>query len=169
MKLFPALLMALAFQAQAAPDKTPAKPPAAPPKPAAPSAAATAPVELDAGLKERIEKFFKTLRDGESRDAYDKLFVGCTLVNERPDLIGDLIKSTDAALEKWGKVESASVIRVRSAGGTVKEISCVVNCRKRPVLWKFYAYLGEGRWQILETSPSVEMEAFFEPEKPARR
>jgi hypothetical protein len=70
-------------------------------------------------------------------------------------------------LEKWGKVESASVLRVRSAGPTLKEIVCILNCRKRPIRWKLYAYFGEGRWQIIDTEPNLDLASFFEPEKPA--
>jgi hypothetical protein len=171
MKLIPFVLVFLTAPVLAAPEKPAVKPPAgkpAPAKPAAPAGASS--MEIDAGLKTRIEAFFKLLRDGETRDAYDKLFEGATLVNEQPDLIGDLIKSTTAVLDKEGQVESASMIRVRSAGTTLKEIVCIMNCRKRPIHWKFYAYFGDGRWQIIDTKPSFNLESFFEPdEKPASK
>jgi hypothetical protein len=171
MKIFSLVLVLFGSMALAAPDRPPKaipiKPAPAKPAPAAPAPAPSSGIELDTSLKLRIETFFKLLRDGETRDAYDRLFDGSTLAAESPELQGDLIKSTSAVLEKWGKVESASVLRVRAAGATLKEIVCIVNCRKRPIRWKFYAYFGEGRWQIIDTEPSLDLASFFDPEKPA--
>ncbi len=162
----PALLLALLCPlALAAPEKPPGKPAKPVPSTDRPAAPASSPADLDAGLKTRIEEFFKLLRDSGARDAYDRLFEGSALVAEDPDTLGDLIKTTTLAMEKWGKVESASMLRVRSAGPTLKEIVCIMNCQKRPIRWTFYAYYGDGRWQIIESLPSLSLEAFFDPEK----
>jgi hypothetical protein len=78
------------------------------------------------------------------------------------------VDNTTKVLQKCGKVESASLLRVRSAGKTLKEVVYIVNCQKRPLRWKLYAYYGEGRWQIIDTNVDLELGSFFEPEKPSR-
>jgi hypothetical protein len=155
--IFLALVSPLAL---AAPDKGPAKP-------ATPTESATS-AELDAGVKMRIDVFFKFLKDGKVDEAYAKLFEGSTLAKEQPELLPTLVKNTTLIIEKCGKVESASLLRVRSAGRTLKEVIYIANCQKRPIRWQIYAYYGEGRWQILDTDVNLELDSFFEPEgKPA--
>jgi hypothetical protein len=154
------LFALLGLPALAAPDK--------PPPRAAAVAEPASPAELDAGVKMRIDVFFKFLKDGKVDEAYAKLFEGSTLAKEQPELLPTLVKNTTLVIEKCGKVESASLLRVRSAGRTLKEVIYIANCQKRPIRWQIYAYHGEGRWQILDTDVNLELDSFFEPEsKPA--
>ena len=159
-RLFSAILL-LALPAFAAPGaKTPAKAPA----PAEPSASA----DLDAAVKARVDAFFGHLQKGTVQSGYERLFEGASLAKDQPELLTDLVDNTTKVLGKCGKVESFSMLRVRSAGRTLKEIIYIVNCQKRPLRWKLYAYYGEGRWQIVDTNVDLELGSFFEPEKPLR-
>jgi len=162
-RLLPALaLILLPSLAPAAPgSKTPAK---ATPAPAADSASS----DLDAAVKARIDAFFTHLQKGNVEDGYGRLFEGASMAKDQPELLTDLVDNTTKVLQKCGKVESASLLRVRSAGKTLKEVVYIVNCQKRPLRWKLYAYYGEGRWQIIDTNVDLELGSFFEPEKPSR-
>lgn len=149
----------------AAPPKGSARTPAA----TAETAAAPGSSSLDTGVKLRIDMFFKLLKDGKKEEAFAKLFEGSTLAKEQPELLTALASNTDRILEKSGAIESAALLRVRSAGTTLKEITYICNCRKQPVRWTLYAYNGDGRWQILDTDANLDLASFFEPEKTGDR
>jgi len=173
MKLLLSLLL-LAVPVMAAPEKPAAKPnpgsakstaAATPAPPAAAPAAATG--ELDAAVRARIEAFFKALQEHRVKDGYTRLYEGSTLAAEQPAIMDTNVKNTLLLIEKCGRVESGSIIRVRNAGRTLKEVTCIVNCQKRPARLTLYVYFGEGRWQVLDNSMDLELHSFFEAEKPA--
>lgn len=162
----PAVLTILLIPAaiMAAPEKKPSKPPAPPSVPAASSSGP----ELEAAIRLRIEVFFKMLKESRVDGAYAKLFEGVTLAKDQSQLLTSLISNTESMIEKCGKIESAALLRVRSAGPTLKEITYVANGQARPVRWIFYAYYADGRWQILDTDVDMELSSFFEPESPEK-
>ena len=155
MKLCLLVLCLLIPPALAAPEKNPVRPAPAP-EPAA--------GELDAGVKLRVDVFFRLLKEEKIDGAYAKLFEGSTLAEEQPELLPNLVKNTAKVIEKCGKLESTSLLRVRSAGKSLKEITYIANCQKRPIRWHMYAYYGNGRWQILDTDVDLELSSFFESE-----
>lgn len=160
MKLTLLLFALLSTTVWAAPPKTPPK---TPPKPAVPAPQATG--ELDAAVRARIEAFFNHLATGKVEEGYARLFEGSTMAQEQPALLPTMIKNTTQALEKCGAAENGSVLRVRSAGRTLKEVTCILNCKKRPIRWTLYVYHGEGRWQVLDADADMELFSFFESEK----
>jgi len=162
MKLTLLLFALLSTTVLAAPPKTPPK---TPPKPAVPAPQAGG--ELDAAVRARIEAFFKHLAEGKLDEGYARLFEGSTLAKEQPALLPTLIKNTTLVLEKCGAAENGSVLRVRSAGRTLKEVTCILNCKKRPIRWTLFVYFGEGRWQILDAEADLELGSFFGPDKSA--
>jgi flavin reductase (DIM6/NTAB) family NADH-FMN oxidoreductase RutF len=119
-----------------------------------------APVQLEA----RIESFFSLLREERTSAAYQKLFEGSFVGEEDKELLQQLTDVTDDILEACGKLDSTELLSVNSAGRTVREIVYAVNFRKRPVRWRLYAYLSEGRWQIIDTSVNPDITAFFHDE-----
>ena len=155
--LFLALLSTLA----------PAAPPKTPPKAPVPAPASTG--ELDPAVRARIEAFFTHVASAKVEDGYARLFEGSTLAKEQPALLPTLVSNTKLMIEKCGAAENGAVLRVRNAGRTLKEVTCILNCRKRPIRWTLYVYFGEGRWQILDADADLELGSFFEKEKAGER
>ena len=157
------LFAVLSTLALAAPPKTVPKPAA--PKPAMPAPQASG--ELDAAVRARIEAFFKHLAAGKVEEAYGRLLEGSTLVNEQPEMLAAYIKNTTLLIRKCGEAENGSVLRVRSAGKSLKEVTCILNCKKQPIRWNLYVYYGDGRWQVLDAEADTELSSFFESDKTA--
>ena len=128
------------------------------------SSPTTSSQDLDAALKARIESFFSLLREERTSAAYQKLFEGSFVGEEDKELLQQLTDVTDEILEACGKLDSTELLSVNAAGRTVREIVYAVNFRKRPVRWRLYAYLSEGRWQIIDTSVNPDITAFFHDE-----
>jgi len=165
MKLTLLLLSLLMPAALLAQQKTPARPAARP----APVPAASADDELDAAVRARIEAFFNHVKSRQVQDGFNRLFEGSTLAAEQPAILETQVKNTLLLIEKCGKVESASILRVRSAGKTLKEVTCIINCQKQPMRWTLFVYFGEGRWQVLDAEADLDLHAFFDGAKPGAR
>jgi hypothetical protein len=155
-------LLLLPLLATAVPAQSGAKAPAKSPGPA--PAPAPSSGELDAAVRIRIEVFFKHLQEGRIEEGYGRLFEGATLVKEQPELVTNLVKNTSRVIDISGRIESAAILRVRSAGKTLREVTAIMNCGKRPVRWLFYVYFGEGKWQVVDTDLDMEIASFFEEE-----
>lgn len=169
MKLLLSLLF-LAVPVMAAPPKTPAKPakPAAAVPVATPAAPASAGTDsLDAAVKARIEAFFKNVQERRVKDGFARLFEGSTAAADQPVLLETLTTNTLMLIEKCGKVESASIVRVRGVSSTLREVTCILNCQKRPMRWTMYVYKGEGRWQMIDAEVDLELHRFFDDGKTA--
>jgi hypothetical protein len=165
--LIPALASPLAAQSKSkSPPRTTASPEIPKPDSSVPkrSSSSSSSQELDAALKARIESFFSLLREERTSAAYQKLFEGSFVGEEDKELLQQLTDVTDDILEACGKLDSTELLSVNSAGRTVREIVYAVNFRKRPVRWRLYAYLSEGRWQIVDTSVNPDITAFFHDE-----
>ena len=161
MKAAAILLVALAapLAAQTKPQPKPAPVPI--PKPDAVPARSSATTELDPALKARIESFFVLLREERTSAAYQKLFEGSFVAEEDKELLQTLTDVTDDVMEGCGKLESTELLTVNAAGRAIREIVYAVNFRKRPVRWRLYAYLSDGRWQIIDTSVNPDVTSFF--------
>ena len=168
MKLILTFLL-LATSLRAAPPKIPAKPAKPVAATPAPAPAPAAPDDLDAAVRARIEAFFNNVKKRNVQDGYTRLFEGSTLAAEQPVLLETLTKNTLLLIEKCGNVESSAILKVRGAGRTLKEVTCILNCQKRPMRWTVYVYFGEGRWQVLDAEVDLELHSFFEEQKSAAK
>jgi hypothetical protein len=159
LKLLPALLL-LSHPAMA--QQVPI------PKPGAESL--RVPVRLDAlslepEIRSRIDSFFTVLKQRKVADAYHRLLDGSTLAAENPELVTKLEDSTTRVLQLTGRIDGTEILRIRTAGKTIREVTCLLNGEKRPLRWKFYFYLADGRWQVLDTNVATEAAGFFDDEK----
>lgn len=120
---------------------------------------------LEPEIRTKIDGFFGTLKTGKVPDAYSRLFEGSILPAENPEMVTKLVDSTTRVLQLTGTLNGAEILRVRSAGRTLREVTYVLNGEKRPLRWRFYLYLSDGHWQIIDTNVATEASAFFEEEK----
>ncbi len=128
------------------------------------------PVPLDAltlepAIKTRIEAFFTVLKQRKVPEAYAKLLEGSVLAEENPELVTKLVESTTRVLELTGRIDSTEIPKIRTSGKTIREVTFLLNGEKRPLRWRFYFYLADGRWQVLDTNVSTEASGFFEDPK----
>lgn len=122
------------------------------------------PLTLEAEVRTRVDAFFTVLKQRNVDMAYRRLLDNSVLAKENPDLVTKLVDSTTRVLELTGRVDGAEILKVRAAGRTLREVTCVLIGEKRPIRWKFYFYLADGKWQVLDTNVATEADGFFEPE-----
>ena len=135
-----------------------------------PTAEARVPVRLDAltmepEIRSKVDAFFTILKQRKVAEAYRRLLDGSVLAEENPELVTKLIESTTRVLELTGRVDGTEILRIRAAGKTIREVTYLLNGEKRPLRWRFYFYLADGRWQVLDTKVVTEASAFFDEAK----
>ncbi len=135
-----------------------------------PPAEPKVPVRLDAltlepEIKSKIDAFFTVLKQRKVADAYSRLLDGSTLAQENPELVTKLVESTISVLDLTGRIDSTEILRIRTSGKTLREVTYLLNGEKRPLRWRFYFYLADGRWQVLDTNVATEASGFFEDPK----
>ena len=128
------------------------------------------PVRLDAltlepEIRSKVDAFFTILKQRKVAEAYRRLLDGSTLAVENPELVTKLVDSTTRVLDLTGRLDGTEILRIRAAGKTIREVTYLLNSEKRPLRWRFYFYLGDGRWQVLDTNVVTEASGFFEDAK----
>lgn len=128
------------------------------------------PVRLDAltlepEIRSKVDAFFSILKQRKVAEAYRRLLDGSTLAVENPELVTKLVDSTTRVLDLTGRLDGTEILRIRTAGKTIREVTYLLNSEKRPLRWRFYFYLAEGRWQVLDTNVATEAAGFFEDAK----
>jgi hypothetical protein len=139
------------------------------PVPKPPKETPRVPVRLDAltmepEIRSKIDAFFTVLKQQKVKEAYRRLFDGSSLAAENPELVTKLEESTARILQLTGRIDATEILRIRSSGKTLREITCVLNGERRPIRWKFYFYLTNGHWQVLDTNVASEAAGFFAEE-----
>ena len=135
-----------------------------------PVAEARVPVRLDAltlepEIRSKVDAFFTILKQRKVAEAYRRLLEGSTLAVENPELVTKLVDSTTRVLDLTGRLEGTEILRIRTAGKTIREVTYLLNSEKRPLRWRFYFYLAESRWQVLDTNVATEASGFFDDTK----
>jgi hypothetical protein len=117
---------------------------------------------LEPDIKIKIEAFFSVLKQRKVPEAYTKLLEGSVLAEENPELVTKLVESTTRVLELTGRIDNTEILKIRRSGKTIREITYLLNGEKRPLRWRFYFYLADGRWQVLDTNVATEASGFFD-------
>lgn len=139
-------------------------------QPAKPATEARPPAKLDAltlepEIRGKIDGFFTILKQRKVEEAYRRLLDGSVLAADNPELVKKLEESTAQVLDLTGRIDGTEILRIRTAGKTLREVTYLLNGEKRPLRWKFYFYLAAGRWQVLDTNVATEASGFFDDEK----
>lgn len=137
------------------------------PKPAAEGRSTPAKMDvltLEPEIRSKIDAFFAVLKQRKVQEAYKRLLDGSVLAQENPELVTKLVESTTRVLDLTGRIDGTEIMRIRASGKTLREVTYLLNGEKRPLRWKFYFYLADGRWQVLDTNVATEAAGFFDPE-----
>ena len=120
---------------------------------------------LEPEIRSKVDAFFTILKQRKVAEAYRRLLDGSILAVENPELVTKLVDSTTRVLDLTGRLDGTEILRIRAGGKTLREVTYLLNSEKRPLRWRFYFYLADGRWQVLDTNVATEASGFFEDSK----
>lgn len=146
------ILLGMASAAFAAPDSLPASPKSTPnpreffkfqsrraPNPTAPPAEVKVP----------IDKFFNTLKLGDTTKAYEELLINTRLA-ERKENLRLFIEKTDQALGLYGKVINFEIYDNYNVGSGLMVLTYLSLHPVQPLRWRFVYYKPERAWMLID-------------------
>ena len=96
--------------------------------------------------KDKVEDFFNSIVSGKISDAYDKLFIGSSIPQDKPQAVTLLKQQTENGLPLYGKLLGYEYISEESFGSSIVRYVCVLKSEKGPTVWEFFFYKPKNEW-----------------------
>jgi hypothetical protein len=107
------------------------------------------PTHPPAELKVPIDKFFNTLKTGDSTKAYTELLAGTRLA-ERKENLQIFIEKTDQAQGIYGKLISFEIYDNYNVGSSLMVLTYITNHPMQPLRWRLVYYKPEKAWMLID-------------------
>lgn len=96
--------------------------------------------------KDKVEDFFNSIVSGKISDAYDKLFIGSSIPQDKPQAVTLLKQQTESGLPLYGKLLGYEYISEESFGSSIVRYVYVLKSEKGPTVWEFFFYKPKNEW-----------------------
>jgi hypothetical protein len=96
--------------------------------------------------KNLTDAFFSSVIKGNISNAYDQLFQGSSIPNDKPQAVTALKQQTRSNLPLYGKLLGYEFIKEEKFGNSVTRILYILKSEKGPTIWEFYFYKPENSW-----------------------
>ncbi|MCE0499308.1 MAG: hypothetical protein LV481_15315 [Methylacidiphilales bacterium] len=106
------------------------------------------PIQPPPEIRERIDKFFDTLKGGDCVAAYDGLLAG-TRLDTQVDKKSDFISRTQTAFGIYGKLTDWEVFDNYSVGSNVIVVTYLSRHPIQPLRWRFVYYRPDKTWGLI--------------------
>jgi hypothetical protein len=108
-----------------------------------------------------IANFFDSLKKGEIDKAYDELVKG-TKIAERPKDIATLKGKTTEAVALFGPIQGHEILETKLVGSHLARFTCLSLGKNFPLRWRFYFYLAEPSWRLIDIRVDDRLADIFE-------
>lgn len=99
-----------------------------------------------ASPKDMTEAFFSSIKKGDISGAYDRLFIGSSIPQNKPQAVTLLKQQTSGGLPFYGKIVSYEVLKDEKYGKSIERFVYVLKSEKAPTIWEFYFYKPKDLW-----------------------
>jgi len=99
-------------------------------------------------IAEAVDKFFKTLKDGDYVNAYDTFLAG-TRLGEQTQKKSAMISRTQEAFGLYGKLHDYEVYDNYSIGSNVLVLTYLSRHDIQPLRWRFIYYRPDKTWGLV--------------------
>ncbi|MHC5074889.1 MAG: hypothetical protein ACYTFM_00465 [Planctomycetota bacterium] len=96
----------------------------------------------------QIDQFLSRIINGEIDKAYDELLIG-TMLAERAEAIGVQKQQTSQLFDTYGRLLEKEFVKKQQYGKSLIRLVYILKCEKMPLVWEFYYYKTEGKWQLI--------------------
>jgi hypothetical protein len=96
--------------------------------------------------KEITEKFFKMVQSGKIPEAYDQLFAGSQIPDQKPQAVDLLKRQTASGLPMYGNILGVELIREEKIGQSLVRLVYILKSEMAPTVWEFYFYKPKSDW-----------------------
>lgn len=108
-----------------------------------------------------IGNFFESLKKSEVNKAYDELVKG-TKIADKPKDIATLKGKTTEAVVLFGQVQGYEILETKLVGTHLARFTCLSLGKDFPLRWRFYFYLAEPAWRLIDIRVDDRLADMFE-------
>jgi hypothetical protein len=109
------------------------------------------PIAPPAEIAGGIEKFFKSLKDGNVQSGYEDFLKGTRLL-ERTENLNQFVEKTNVALGIYGKVLNYELIDTQTVGSAIVVYTYLTYSQLKPLRWRLVYYKPEKNWALSNLS-----------------
>lgn len=99
-----------------------------------------------ASPKDKTEAFLSSIQDGNISDAYDRLFIGSSIPQDKPQAISLIKIQTKSGLPLYGKILGYDFVKEEKYGSSIVRLIYILRSEKAPTIWEFYFYKPKKSW-----------------------
>jgi hypothetical protein len=100
----------------------------------------------------QMEKFFLSLQNNQTKEAYEALLTGSDLENKQLQL-NELIEKTTRAIQEIGPMTAYELLDSRIAGTRLVSVTYFSYHDKKPLRWRFIFYASlPDQWRLINHS-----------------
>ena len=103
--------------------------------------------------KTMAEQFLNVLSQGNVSGAYDGLFSGSQIPEQKPQMAEMLKRQTEMGLPVYGQILGYELYIEEQFGGSVVRLVYIMQLQMHPLFWEFYFYKpGQGPWRLINVA-----------------
>lgn len=105
--------------------------------------------------------FFASLEKNQIEEAYTNLCRG-SKIGDRPDELRNLKAKTSEAITLFGEVRGFESVETKVVGSALRRYTFISFGRDFPLRWRFYFYLTDGHWRLIDLHVDDRLSGIFE-------
>lgn len=102
----------------------------------------------ESGPRKATESFFTGMQKGDMGGAFDKLFAGSHILENKPQVLEEMKKTTQTNLSFYGKMTGHELLMEETYGSSVVRLVYLLKMEKHPLTVEFYFYKPKNTWFI---------------------
>ena len=96
--------------------------------------------------KEKAEAFLASVQKGDISGGYDRLFIGSTIPQDKPQEIALVKTQTQSGLPLYGKILGFEFVKEEKSGSSIVRLVYILKSEKAPTIWEFHFYKPKESW-----------------------
>ncbi|HOW55195.1 MAG TPA: hypothetical protein PLR60_11145 [Syntrophorhabdaceae bacterium] len=102
----------------------------------------------EGGPRKAAESFFAGMQKGDIDGAFDTLFTGSHILENKPQVLEEMKKTTQTNLSFYGKMIGSEQLMEETYGSSVVRLVYLLKMDKHPLTVEFYFYKPKNTWFI---------------------
>ncbi len=97
----------------------------------------------------KTDAFFKQILAGDIDGAYNHLFAGSSIPENKPQAVAYLKQQTTSALSLYGKPLGYELIRKEHFGRSLTRVVYILHTKMLPIVWELFFYKPKDSWFLV--------------------
>jgi hypothetical protein len=99
--------------------------------------------------REMADALMTALQKGDIAGGFDRLFVGSSIPQAKPQAVELLKSQTQMGLGLYGKIQGFELLKEEKHGTSLVKYLYILKSEKAPTIWEFYFYKPVDSWFLV--------------------